>query len=143
VDDEQAIRGVIEARIAAMAAGDAPAAGAVLAPDLVAFELTGPLRTPAAQATDAAAMQAWLDSWDGPVETKIGGLQIHAAGDVAFCHSLNRLRGKRRGGQAVDFWMRSTLGLRKRDGEWTIVHGHTSVPFRADGSFTAALDLTP
>lgn len=142
MDDEQAIRGVIEARIAAMAAGDAPAAVAVLAPDLVAFELTGPLRLPAAQATDAAAMQAWLDSWDGPIETEIRDLHIHVAGDVAFCHSLNRLRGKRRG-QPVDFWMRSTLGLRKRGGEWTIVHGHTSVPFRTDGSFTAALDLTP
>jgi len=143
MDEEQAIRGVIEARIAAMAAGDGPRAVAMLAPDLVAFELTGPLCLPAAQATDAAATQAWLDSWDGPVETQISELQIHVAGDVAFCHSLNRLRATRRGGQPVDFWMRSTLGLRKRGGEWTIVHGHTSVPIRTDGSFRAALDLTP
>jgi ketosteroid isomerase-like protein len=143
MDDERLIRGVIEARVAAMAAGDARAAVAVLAPDLVAFELTGPLRMAAAEATDAAVLQAWLESWDGPIETEIGDLQIHVAGDVAFCHSLNRLRGLRRGGQPVDFWMRSTLGLRKRDGEWRIVHGHTSVPFRTDGSFTAALDLAP
>jgi ketosteroid isomerase-like protein len=143
MDDEHLIRGVIEARIAAMAAGDATAAVAMLAPDLVAFELTGPLRLPPAQAADAAAMQAWLDSCDGPVEAQISDLHIHVAGDVAFCHSLNRLRATRRGGQRVDFWMRSTLGLRKRDGEWTIVHGHTSIPFRTDGSFTAALDLTP
>jgi ketosteroid isomerase-like protein len=141
--DEQLIRGVIEARIAAMSARDALAAVAMLAPDLVAFELAGPLRISAAQATDAAAMQAWLDSWEGPVETEVSDLQIHVAGDVAFCHSLNRLRATRRGGHAVDFWMRSTLGLRKRDGEWKIVHGHTSVPFRTDGSFGAALDLTP
>jgi PhnB protein len=39
--------------------------------------------------------------------------------------------------------MRSTLGFRKRDGAWTIVHGHTSVPFNMDGSFTAAMDLEP
>jgi ketosteroid isomerase-like protein len=143
MDDEQAIRGVIEARIAAMAAGDAPAAAAVLASDLVAFELTGPLRVPAAAATDAAALQAWLDSFDGPIETEISDLDIHVAGEVAFCHSLNRLRATRRGGGPVDFWMRSTLGLRKQGGEWTIVHGHTSVPFRTDGSFAAALDLTP
>ncbi len=141
--DEQAIRNVIEARVAAMSARDAWAAVAMLAPDLVAFELTGPLRMPAGQATDAAAMQAWLDSWDGPIETEISELRIHVAGEIAFCHSLNRLRATRRGGHAVDFWMRSTLGLRKRDGEWKIVHGHTSVPFQADGSFRAALDLTP
>ena len=143
MDDEHLIRGVIEARIAAMAAGDAQAAVAMLAPDLVAFELTGPLRLSAAQATDEAAMQAWLDSFDGPVETEISDLHLHVAGDVAFCHSLNRLRATRRGGSPVDFWMRSTLGLRKRDGEWQIVHGHTSVPFRTDGSFRASLDLMP
>lgn len=142
MNDEDLIRGVIEARVAAMHAKDAVRAVAVLAPDLVAFELAGPLQVPAAQATDAAAMQAWLESWDGPVETEIHGLHTHVSGDVAFCHSLNHLRGTR-GGQATEFWMRSTLGLRKRGGEWTIVHGHTSVPFRMDGSFTAALDLVP
>ncbi|HVQ08110.1 MAG TPA: nuclear transport factor 2 family protein [Allosphingosinicella sp.] len=143
MDDEHLIRGVIETRIAAMSAKDAPAAVAMLAPDLVAFELTGPLRIAAPQATDASILQSWLDSWEGPVETEIRDLQIHVAGDVAFCHSLNRLRATRRGGHTVDFWMRSTLGLRKRDGEWKIVHGHTSAPFQADGSFRAALDLTP
>ena len=115
----------------------------MLAPDLVAFELAGPLQVPAAQASDAAVMQAWLDSWAGPVETEIRDLRIHVSGDVAFCHSLNRLRGTRRGGGVTDFWMRSTLGLCKRGGEWLIVHGHTSVPFQLDGSFRAALDLVP
>lgn len=143
MDDEQLIRSLINKRIAAMSTGDAAAATAVLAPDLVVFELVGPLQISAAQAADVAAMQAWLDSWDGPIETDVSGLQIHVSGDVAFCHSLNRLRATRRGGPAVDFWMRSTLGLRKLGGEWKIVHGHTSVPFQADGSFRAALDLTP
>lgn len=143
MDDEQLIRGAIEARVTAMSAGDARAAVALLAPDLVAFELTGPLRMAAAEATDAAVLQAWLDSWEGSLETEISDLHIHIAGDVAFCHSLNRLRATRRGGGAVDFWMRSTLGFRKRGGEWKIVHGHTSVPFRTDGSLGAALDLTP
>lgn len=55
MDDEHLIRGVMEKRIAAMAAADAPAAMAVLAPDLVVFELAGPLRISAAQATDVAA----------------------------------------------------------------------------------------
>ena len=143
MDEEHLVRSVIEQRIAAIAARDAPAAMAVLAPDLVVFELAGPLRIAAAEATDVEAMQAWLNSWDGPIETEISGLQIHVSGDVAFCHSLNRLRATRSGGQAVDFWMRSTLGLRRRDGEWKVVHGHTSVPFHTDGCFRAALDLMP
>jgi ketosteroid isomerase-like protein len=40
-------------------------------------------------------------------------------------------------------WMRSTLGFRKIDGTWKISHGHSSVPFLMDGSYRAALQLTP
>jgi ketosteroid isomerase-like protein len=143
VNDERLIREVIEARVRAMEGHDGRGAVAVLAPDLVAFELMGPLQAHAAPAVDASAMQAWLDNWDGPVETELRDLTIHVAGDVAFCHSLNRLRASRSGGPRVDFWMRSTLGLLKRDGNWQIVHGHTSVPLRDDGSLQGAMDLEP
>ncbi|MGH3157151.1 MAG: nuclear transport factor 2 family protein, partial [Streptosporangiaceae bacterium] len=40
-------------------------------------------------------------------------------------------------------WYRSTLGLRRLDGEWRIVHEHTSTPFYMDGSLRAATDLRP
>jgi ketosteroid isomerase-like protein len=143
MNDEEVIRDVIEARLRAMERRDGPAAVAVLAPDLVAFELMGPLQAPATQAVDPSTMQAWLDALDGPIETELRGLTIHVSGDVAFCHSLNRLRARRGDGQAVDFWMRSTLGLRKRAGSWQIVHGHTSVPLRDDGSLRGAMDLEP
>jgi ketosteroid isomerase-like protein len=141
--DESAIRAVIEERVAALRAGDGRRAVAMLAPDLVAFELAPPLQVPATAATDASAAQAWLDGFEGPVETEVRDLAIHVSGDVAFSHSLNRLRATRKDGRLVDFWMRSTLGFRKTDGGWKIVHGHTSVPFRMDGSFTAAMDLQP
>lgn len=143
MDDEHLIRGVIEARTTAMSRKDGLAAVQMLAPDLVAFELVGGLQAPAAQAADAATMQAWLDAWQGPVETETRDLQIHASGDVAFAVSLNRLKATRPNGSTTDFWMRSTLGLRKRQGQWKIVHSHTSVPFRTDGTLKAALDLRP
>jgi ketosteroid isomerase-like protein len=39
-------------------------------------------------------------------------------------------------------WQRSTVCLRKIDGEWTVTHQHSSVPF--DGqSGRASLDLKP
>jgi ketosteroid isomerase-like protein len=140
-EDEAAIRALIDERVAALREKDGARAVAVLAADLVAFELAPPLV--AEHATDPAAAQAWLDGFDGPVETEVRDLVVHVAGDVAFSHSLNRLRAVRKDGREVDFWMRSTLGFTKRDGAWKIVHGHTSVPFRMDGSFTAALDLEP
>jgi ketosteroid isomerase-like protein len=39
--------------------------------------------------------------------------------------------------------VRTTVGLRKIDGKWLIVHVHESVPFYMDGSDRAALDLKP
>jgi ketosteroid isomerase-like protein len=39
--------------------------------------------------------------------------------------------------------MRATLCFRREGDEWKIAHAHTSVPFHMDGSFRAAVDLTP
>jgi ketosteroid isomerase-like protein len=36
-----------------------------------------------------------------------------------------------------------TLGCRRIDGAWKIVHEHASVPFAMDGSFRALVDLKP
>jgi PhnB protein len=139
--DETAIRALVDSRVAALREKDAARAVAMLAPDLIAFELAPPLV--AERPTDAAATQGWLDGFEGPVEIEVGDLVIHVCADVAFAHSLNRLRAERKGGGTVDFWMRSTLGLRKAAGAWKIVHAHTSVPLRMDGSFAAAMDLQP
>lgn len=141
--DEGAIRALIEQRVEAMRSRDARTAMAALTEDVVAFELAPPLRLGPDQARDADALQAWFAMFEGAVEVEIADLVIHADGDVAFCHSLNRMRATRVGGAEVDFWMRSTLGLRKIDGNWKIAHGHTSVPFAMDGSYRALLDLKP
>lgn len=125
--DEQAIRALIDARVAALEAGDGSAAVAALAPNIVAFEVAGPLVVPSDQVLDSGATEAWLRNFDGPIHIDIADLAIHVDGDVAFAHSLNRLVASR-SGQPVDVSMRSTLGFRRVGGEWTIVHAHTSVP---------------
>ena len=126
--DEQAIRQLIDDRVAAMRARNGRAAVAGLARDIVAFEVSGPLAAPAAQVTDAVATQAWLNSFDGPIDVDITELAVHASGDVGFAHSINALRGTHKDGTLLDLRMRSTLGFRKLDGQWKIVHAHTSVP---------------
>jgi ketosteroid isomerase-like protein len=140
---EAEIRALIEERSAAMRDKDAARATATLAPDVVAFELAPPLSLGPAEARDAAALADWLAGWDGPVGIEIRDLEIAVSGDVGWSRSLNRLHGTLRGGRSVDMWMRSTLGFRKLDGAWKIAHGHSSVPFRMDGSFRAATDLEP
>ncbi|HEY1232912.1 MAG TPA: nuclear transport factor 2 family protein [Candidatus Binatia bacterium] len=68
---------------------------------------------------------------------------IVACEDVAFCHSLNRMKATTANDAKVDLWFRQTLGLLKIDGAWKIAHEHSSVPFYMDGSFKAAVDLKP
>lgn len=142
-DEEAGIRAVIDERTAAIRAGDAARAVAVLAHDLVAFELAPPLALGPEAARDEAGLAAWLAAWEGPVEIEIRELHIETGGDVGWSRSLNRLRGTLRGGREVDMWMRSTLAFRREGGAWKIAHGHSSVPFRMDGSFRAATDLKP
>jgi ketosteroid isomerase-like protein len=53
------------------------------------------------------------------------------------------MAGTKTDGQDVDLWARQTVGLRKREGAWKIIHQHTSTPFYMDGSMKAAVDLKP
>src|SRR5438067_194663 len=107
--DVAAVRAAIEERVAAIRAGDAARANAVLAPEMVAFELVPPLALPPGAARDDAAMAAWLASWDGPVEIEMRDLAIRAGGGVAFAYALQCLSGTRAGGRPVRLWLRSTL----------------------------------
>lgn len=108
---ENEIRELLNGRVAALERRDAHAANLALDRDLVAFEVAGPLQIRAAQATDDALTQTWLDSFGvGPTVT-MEELIIHANETIAFCHSLNRLQGKRVDGQSIDLKMRIDAGL--------------------------------
>jgi len=141
--DEAAIRALIEERAEAMREKDAARAVAVLADDVVAFELAPPLAMGPEAARDEAGLAAWLAGWEGPVGIEIRDLHVEAGGDVGWSRSLNRLHGTLKDGRKVDMWMRSTLGLRRVGGAWKIAHGHSSLPFLMDGSYRAAMDLRP
>ena len=109
---------------------------AYYAPQIVKFDLAPPLQHTACEARDANALHAWFASHPGgPIDYEIRDLTVTVGGDVAFCYSLNHLAGA--------LWFRSTIGLRKIDGEWRITHEHNSTPFYMDGSDRAALDLQP
>jgi ketosteroid isomerase-like protein len=142
MDLKEEIRRAIQDRIEAMARKDSAALANSLAPEAIIFEMVPPLRLPAGAAQDVQGIEAWLSSWaEGPTVEMIE-LQIEAEGDLGLASSLNRLIGKRLDGRSTDLWMRSTLGLRRIDGEWRIVHAHTSVPFYP-ATMAAATDLRP
>jgi ketosteroid isomerase-like protein len=70
-------------------------------------------------------------------------LRVTVDGDLALCTSLESMGAPPQSPQPFTLWFRSTLALRRIEGEWLIVHEHTSTPFHMDGSFRAATDLRP
>jgi ketosteroid isomerase-like protein len=110
------------------------------APNLVHFSLAPPLVDAPSNEKD---LNAWFATWEGPINYEIRDLRITVGSDVAFSHSLNRIQGTNTAGGKDDLWFRHTLGFRKIDEQWKIVHEHESVPFYMDGSFKAAVDLKP
>jgi PhnB protein len=138
--DEARIRAVIDGLTLALHAKNADAVTRHYAEDFVQFSLAPPLVSDAA---NEGGLNAWFATWQGPIDCEVHDLSILMAGDVAFCHNLNRMRGTKTDGENVDLWFRQTLGFEKRAGAWKIVHEHESVPFYMDGSYKAAVDLKP
>ena len=138
--DEAEIRDLLQAHAAAHAGKDAEALTVGYAPDVLLCDLAPPLLN---RGVDRDGIEAWLQTWDGPIGLSLHDLDVSVGGDVAFATSLNRMTGDKTDGGRVDLWFRATVCLRKVEGRWLVVHEHTSVPFHMDGSFRAAVDLTP
>jgi uncharacterized protein (TIGR02246 family) len=143
MDDERAIRQLVADRVTAMRTGDAEAICGSYAPDAVVFSLAPPLVQPPRGARDVAEMRAWFDEKGGSVWSEVRDLRVTVDGDLALCTGLESMGAPPDSPQPFALWFRSTLGLRRRAGEWQIVHEHSSTPFHMDGSFRAATDLQP
>jgi uncharacterized protein (TIGR02246 family) len=139
--NEAQIRALLEERVRAIHEKDVETLVSAVLPDIVSFDALPPLQRIGAEAVRARAAE-WLGWYDGPVGYDIRDLRITTGDDTAFALYLYRVTGTMTNGSKVDMWVRSTLGLQKRDGRWMIAHEHTSVPFDAE-SGQAALDLAP
>jgi len=138
-DDDVLIRALIDDVTNAIRAKDAGGVAKHHADDFVHFSLAPPLRA----AADPKALEAWFATWRGTIGYETRDLSIVAGNDVAFCHSLNHMSGVMTDGERTDLWFRLTIGLRKVEGVWKVVHEHESVPFYMDGSMKAATDPKP
>ena len=143
-EDQAQIRQLMEQSAVAMRARDAARLVARYAPEIVQFSLAPPLQHAGSEVRDPDGLRRWFSGFEGPIDYEIRDLAVTSGGEVAFCHSLNRLSATPRGSaEPFDLWFRSTIGLRKIDGAWRIVHEHMSTPFYMDGTFGAAIDLKP
>jgi ketosteroid isomerase-like protein len=139
--EEADIRALVESIHTAHHNKDAAAIVAPYARDAAVFSLAPPLSH---RGMDLQQKQAWLDTWEGPIDLESRDLNITVSGDSAFCHGFYRLSGTpKAAGRPISFWMRATVCLHRDAGAWRIVHEHTSVPFYMDGSLRPAFDLQP
>ena len=141
-NDEAQIRQLIENWAQAVRTKDINKLMSHYTPDILVFDLAPPLQH---AGTDSYRrnIEEWFPTFRGPVGYEIRDLSISTSDDVAFSHSLNRIRGTRTDGEETDVWVRATVGFRKVDGKWKVMHEHVSVPFYMDGSYKAAVDLKP
>jgi ketosteroid isomerase-like protein len=139
----QEIRDLIHDRAARLTAGDVPGMLAHHAPQLVDYNLAPPLVGPA-DGRDPKPVEAWIETFEGPPRREVTRLEVTRDGDVAFATSIDSLTATPRGTTSpFTLWHRVTLGLRRIDGRWLIVHEHQSVPFYMDEAMGAAVDLEP
>jgi uncharacterized protein (TIGR02246 family) len=125
---EARIRALIDRQAQAIRAKDIDGSVASYAPDVLLFDVVGPLCAAGSDALRERLAQ-WSSAFEGPIGYELRDLAIEAGEDVAFSHSLNRVRASLRVGRQLDMWWRATLCWRRREGAWLISHAHASVPF--------------
>ncbi|SDH42769.1 YybH family protein [Pseudomonas abietaniphila] len=139
--DPQQIQALLERWCAAVRDKDLDAIMRYYAPDIVAYDAIIQLQFKGAD----AYRQHWafcLGMCEGAMLFETHQLTIHADGDVAFAHWLNKCGGTDEQGEVKSSWMRATAGYRKTSDGWKAVHEHFSAPFDMATS-KALFDLQP
>jgi ketosteroid isomerase-like protein len=119
--DEAQVRDLIERWANSISNGDRAGILAHHSPQLLMYDFPTVVR----------GIEPYDETWDffyanpkGKISFVPHELEVTAGEDVAFASCLVRCDGTSAG--HVD--LRLTIGLRKIDGDWTVVHEHHSVP---------------
>jgi len=125
--DEAAVRDLLMSWAAAVRNKDVQAVLAQHADDISMFDVPPPC--------ESRGIRAYEETWalfysaqPEPVAFDIKRLDVVAGTDVAFAYALMQCAEIAPDGRRVPLDFRLTVGLRKVDGRWTIVHEHHSVP---------------
>lgn len=125
--DEAAVRDLLTRWAAAVRAKDLHAILAQHADDISMFDVPPPF--------ESRGLDAYEETWalfysaqPEPVAFDIKRLDVVAGTDVAFAYALMQCAEIAPDGRRVPLDFRLTVGLRKVEGRWTVVHEHHSVP---------------
>jgi len=122
-----AIRNIFERWAAAVRAEDIDGIRANHSPEILMFDVPPPL--------SSCGLDSYMDTWQlfyksqvRPVVFNFEEVEITAGQDVAFVTAIGRCVYIPSGAGPTELQFRLTMGLRKQDGRWWIVHEHHSVP---------------
>jgi uncharacterized protein (TIGR02246 family) len=125
--DEAAIRDLVENWARAVRTKNLDGILANHAPDMLMFDVPPPIQS--------KGIEAYRKTWDPFFSWSqdsgvfdISEMNITAGNDVAFVTALMRCAGTEANGDQTELEFRLTIGLRKIDGQWTVIHEHHSIP---------------
>jgi uncharacterized protein (TIGR02246 family) len=125
-NNEVLIRQLVENWAKAVRNKDMDTILAYHADDIIMFDVPGPFQS--------TGIEAYRDTWDlffkytKPGVFDIRELKIIADENVAFCIATMKCSDKSNSAGFVPLDFRLTIGLRKINDQWTIIHEHHSVP---------------
>lgn len=122
------IRALVTRWVDGIRACDLDAVTAAHADDIVMFDVPPPYE-------GIRGITAYRDSWPPFFEFISSGatfelleLDVVAGDDIAFAYGLLRCGGEQEVAENPDNRLRLSMGLRKIDGRWQILHEHHSFP---------------
>ena len=125
--NESVVRDLLERWAAAVRAKNMPEVLANHAEDFVMFDVPPPF--------ESRGLAAYEDTWKlfysgqpDPVAFDIKWLEVVAGDETAFAFAHMQCIEPRKREQRAPLDFRLTVGLRKVEGRWLIVHEHHSVP---------------
>ena len=126
-NQEAAVRNLIEEWAAAVRAKNFAGILRHHSPDIVMFDVPPPLQS--------KGLDAYRKTWDlffswahEPVVFDIVEMSVTGDDEVAFAAAVMRCSGTETSGEDIDLEFRLTVGLRRIDNQWTVVHEHHSIP---------------
>jgi uncharacterized protein (TIGR02246 family) len=125
--DEAEIRNLIEGWAKAVREEDRAAIRADHDPGILMFDVPPPL---VSRGLDEymATWETFFSSAEKPVAFAFHDVQVTCGQDVAFATGLGRCVTMDSSGKRVPLEFRLTMGLRKMDGRWRVMHEHHSLP---------------
>ncbi|MFO0877612.1 MAG: SgcJ/EcaC family oxidoreductase [Gemmataceae bacterium] len=127
-EDRAEIRRIMAAWSRALEARDLDGLMADYAPDCVLYDAIPPYKVVGADAI-RKLWESCLPHFPANFQSEHRDIVIHVDGNTAIMHGLHHFLPTPPDHPSGHTWMRVTVGYRRIDGKWKVVHEHISVPF--------------